>query len=93
MARRGASEAQKKEHAAQAAVRMIARRGKLGRATIRRPGRDVSIVVWSAMVARALSAAEALAKEAIDAEVIDLRWIRPMDPGDGLIPCVRQAGA
>jgi pyruvate/2-oxoglutarate/acetoin dehydrogenase E1 component len=62
-----------------AEVELNGKGAKLGRATIRRPGRDVSIVVWSAMVARALSAAEALAEGGIDAEVIDLRWIRPVD--------------
>ena len=44
-----------------------------------REGADVTIVATLLMVERALAAAEALAAEGIDAEVIDLRWIRPLD--------------
>ena len=51
----------------------------LGKAKICRPGRDVTIVATAIMVQRALSAAETLAGEGIEAEVIDLRTIRPMD--------------
>jgi pyruvate dehydrogenase E1 component beta subunit len=46
---------------------------------VRRPGRDVTIVAASIMVSRALAAAERLAAEGVDAEVIDLRSLRPID--------------
>ncbi|MGB0719030.1 MAG: pyruvate dehydrogenase complex E1 component subunit beta [Bdellovibrionales bacterium] len=51
----------------------------IGRAKIERAGRDVTIVAFSIMVGRALKAAEALAEQGIDAEVINLRTIRPLD--------------
>lgn len=51
----------------------------IGKAEIRRPGTDVTIVATSIMVHKALDAAESLAAEGIEAEVIDLRTIRPMD--------------
>ncbi len=51
----------------------------LGRADVKRPGRDVTIVCHSKTVGVALKAAEQLAGEEIDAEVIDLRTIRPLD--------------
>ncbi|MDR7865793.1 MAG: alpha-ketoacid dehydrogenase subunit beta [Sporomusaceae bacterium] len=51
----------------------------LGKADIKRPGSDVTIVAWSWMVHRALAAAEALAKEGISAEVIDPRTLVPLD--------------
>jgi acetoin:2,6-dichlorophenolindophenol oxidoreductase subunit beta len=51
----------------------------LGKARLCRPGRDVTIVATSIMVHRALAAAEALAREGIEAEVIDLRSLRPLD--------------
>jgi pyruvate dehydrogenase E1 component beta subunit len=44
-----------------------------------RPGNDVTIVSWSMGMAYALKAADELAGEGIDAEVIDLRTIKPMD--------------
>ena len=50
-----------------------------GKAAVRREGCDVTIVTYSMMAVRALSAAEELAKEGIDCEVIDLRSILPMD--------------
>lgn len=49
------------------------------RAAIRRPGNDVSIISYGWMVHRSLEAAEALAKEGIEAEVIDLRVLAPLD--------------
>ena len=52
---------------------------RLGQARICRPGRDVTIVSWSLTVQTCLDAAEALAREGIDAEVIDLRCIWPWD--------------
>jgi len=51
----------------------------IGKANIIRPGKDVTIVAFSLQVGHALSAAEELAASGIDAEVIDLRTIRPLD--------------
>lgn len=51
----------------------------IGKADIRREGRDLTIVATSIMVHKALDAAAALEAEGIDIEVIDLRTIRPMD--------------
>ena len=51
----------------------------LGVAEVKRPGRDVSIVTWSMMVHEALAAAEELAGQGIEAEVVDLRTLSPMD--------------
>jgi pyruvate dehydrogenase E1 component beta subunit len=51
----------------------------IGRAKIVRAGGDVTITAFSLMVGRALEAAEMLAAEGIEAEVIDLRSIRPLD--------------
>ena len=51
----------------------------IGRARIVRPGRDVSITAFSLMVGKALEAAELLASDGIEAEVIDLRSLRPID--------------
>ncbi len=51
----------------------------IGKALVRREGRDVTIVASAIMVHKALAAAEELAKDGIDAEVVDLRTIRPMD--------------
>lgn len=63
------------------------RRGEIaevGTAEIVRPGTDVTIVATLLMVERALAAAEQLAVDGIAAEVIDLRWLRPLD-----LPTVR----
>ena len=51
----------------------------IGKAKVRREGTDVTIVAYSRMVGFALEAAELLAKDGIEAEVVDLRTIRPMD--------------
>jgi pyruvate dehydrogenase E1 component beta subunit len=51
----------------------------IGKARIVRPGKDVTIVAYSIAVGLALEAAEKLAEEGIDAEVIDLRTLRPLD--------------
>jgi pyruvate dehydrogenase E1 component beta subunit len=53
----------------------------IGKAAIRRTGNDVTLVSFNKMVLTALDAAEALEKEGISAEVIDLRTIRPLDIG------------
>jgi pyruvate dehydrogenase E1 component beta subunit len=51
----------------------------IGKAKIRRVGRDVTITCHARMVGHALRAAELLAEEGIEAEVIDLRTLRPLD--------------
>jgi pyruvate dehydrogenase E1 component beta subunit len=51
----------------------------IGKARIMREGKDVTIVSYSIGVGMALDAAETLAAEGIDAEVIDLRTLRPLD--------------
>ncbi|HKY18228.1 MAG TPA: pyruvate dehydrogenase complex E1 component subunit beta [Rhizomicrobium sp.] len=51
----------------------------IGKARICRAGADVTIVAYSITVGQALEAAEKLAQEGIDAEVIDLRTLRPLD--------------
>ena len=51
----------------------------IGKAKVVRAGADVTITAFSIMVGRALEAAEALAAEGIEAEVIDLRTLRPLD--------------
>ena len=51
----------------------------IGRAKVVRAGGDVTIAAFSIMVGQALEAARLLAEEGIDAEVIDLRTIRPLD--------------
>ena len=61
----------------------------IGKAKVRRVGSDVTIVSHSRMVGRALEAAEILAAEGIDAEVIDLRTIRPLD-SDTVIESVKK---
>ncbi len=50
-----------------------------GRSVVRRPGRDVTLVSYSRMLQACLVAAETLADEGIEAEVIDLRCLRPLD--------------
>jgi pyruvate dehydrogenase E1 component beta subunit len=51
----------------------------LGVAEVKRPGGDLTIVTWSKMVHTAFRAAETLAGEGIEAEILDLRTIRPLD--------------
>ena len=51
----------------------------LSHAKVRRAGRDVSLVTYGLGVGKCLAAAEALAKDGIEAEVIDLRMLRPLD--------------
>ena len=51
----------------------------IGKAAIRREGRDLSIVTFGAMVYTALDAAAALAKDGVEAEVLDLRSLAPLD--------------
>ena len=63
----------------------------IGRARVVRPGNDVTLVAWSMGMTYALKAAEELAKDGIDAEVIDLRTLRPMDT-ETVIASVKKTG-
>jgi len=51
----------------------------IGKAKVARPGKDITIVSWSRGMVYALEAAKQLEAEGIDAEVIDLRTLRPLD--------------
>ena len=51
----------------------------IGQARVARAGRDVSVITYAAMVHLALEAAELLAKEGIELEVVDLRTVSPLD--------------
>jgi len=53
----------------------------IGVSKIQRPGRDVTIVTYSKMLQTSLQAAERLAQDGIEAEVVDLRTLRPLDMG------------
>ena len=63
----------------------------IGRSRIVRPGKDVTIVAWSMGMTYALKAAEELTKENIEAEVIDLRTLKPMD-SDTIVKSVKKTG-
>jgi acetoin:2,6-dichlorophenolindophenol oxidoreductase subunit beta len=51
----------------------------VGGAHVVRPGSDLTIVTWGPLVGSSLLAAETLAADGVDADVIDLRWAAPMD--------------
>ncbi|GAB1716122.1 MAG: Transketolase, central region [Nitrobacter sp.] len=63
----------------------------IGKARIARAGQHVTLVSWSNGMTYALKAADELAKEGIEAEVIDLRTLRPMDT-DTIVASVRKTG-
>ena len=63
----------------------------IGKARIARAGKDVTLVSWAMGMSYALKAADELAKEGIEAEVIDLRTIRPMDT-ETIINSVKKTG-
>ncbi|MEW6273397.1 MAG: pyruvate dehydrogenase complex E1 component subunit beta [Thermodesulfobacteriota bacterium] len=54
---------------------------EIGRALVRRPGRDVSLVTFGGSLHKTLAAAERLAQQGVEAEVVDLRTLRPLDAG------------
>jgi pyruvate dehydrogenase E1 component beta subunit len=53
----------------------------ISRCAVRREGRDVSLITYGGSLGKTLEAAETLAKEGVEAEVIDLRVLRPLDTG------------
>lgn len=61
----------------------------LGRADVKRPGRDVTVVAVGRMVQHALKAADQLAREGIDAEIVDPRTLVPLDV-EALVASVRR---
>ncbi|MEO9825205.1 MAG: alpha-ketoacid dehydrogenase subunit beta [Paracoccaceae bacterium] len=63
----------------------------IGKAAIRRDGKDLTIVATAIMVHKAIEAADTLRREGIDAEVIDLRTVRPMDR-ETVLASVRKTG-
>jgi pyruvate dehydrogenase E1 component beta subunit len=63
----------------------------IGKARIARAGKDVTLIAWSNGMTYALKAAEELAKDNIEAEVIDLRTIRPMDT-ESIVASVQKTG-
>jgi len=63
----------------------------IGKARIVRSGKDVTLISWSNGMTYALKAADELAKEGIEAEVIDLRTLRPMDT-ETIVESVKKTG-
>ena len=63
----------------------------IGKARVARTGSHVTIISWSMGMSYALKAADELAKEGIEAEIVDLRTIRPMDT-DTIIASVKKTG-
>ncbi|MGB9673691.1 MAG: alpha-ketoacid dehydrogenase subunit beta [Anaerolineales bacterium] len=53
----------------------------IGQSKVQRPGKDVTIITYSKMLEISTKAAEQLSKEGIEAEIIDLRSLRPLDMG------------
>jgi pyruvate dehydrogenase E1 component beta subunit len=51
----------------------------IGKSTVQRPGKDVTIVTYSKMLEISMKAADQLAKEGIEVEIVDLRTLRPLD--------------
>ncbi len=63
----------------------------LGQARLVRPGRDVTLVAWGAMVREAEKAAEELAGDGVEAEILDPRTVSPLDT-EAIIASVKQTG-
>jgi pyruvate dehydrogenase E1 component beta subunit len=53
----------------------------IGKSTVQRPGKDITLVTYSKMLEISTKAADELAKEGIDVEIVDLRSLRPLDMG------------
>ncbi|HHY57246.1 MAG TPA: alpha-ketoacid dehydrogenase subunit beta, partial [Chloroflexi bacterium] len=63
----------------------------IGQAHVARPGHDLSIITYGAMLHQALAAAERLATEGIAAEVLDLRTLKPLDT-EAILATARKTG-
>jgi pyruvate dehydrogenase E1 component beta subunit len=53
----------------------------IGKSTVQRPGKDITLVTYSKMLEISTKAADLLAKDGIDVEIVDLRSLRPLDMG------------
>ncbi len=62
-----------------------------GRAATRRSGGDVTLITWGAMLQRVLEAAEGIARDGIEAEVLDLRSLAPLDE-EAIVTAARKTG-
>ena len=65
--------------------------GELGKAAVRREGEDLALISYGAMVHKCLEAADQLAEDGIEARVIDLRTLQPLDD-DAIIAAARECG-
>ena len=63
----------------------------VGRARVVRPGEHATLVAWGAMVARCLEVADAAEEDGVSVEVLDLRWLVPLDE-DALVESVSRTG-
>lgn len=63
----------------------------LGKAEIKRPGKDLTVVTWSGMLGVAMKAAEKLSQENIETEIVDLRTLTPLDK-DTILASVKKTG-
>lgn len=63
----------------------------IGKANLARPGKDLSLIAYGAQVQEALAAADTLAAEGIDAEVLDLRTLKPLDT-EAILETARKTG-
>jgi len=63
----------------------------LGKAEIKRPGKDLTVVTWSGMLGVAVKAAEKLSQENIETEIVDLRTLTPLDK-DTILASVKKTG-
>lgn len=63
----------------------------IGKADVKREGKDVTVVAWSRMVHTALAAAEQMAGEGVDVEVVDLRTLVPLDE-EAILASVKKTG-
>jgi 2-oxoisovalerate dehydrogenase E1 component len=73
-----------------AAVELSEGAEPVGKARLRRQGSDIAIVTWGTMVPRAIEAAGVLAAQGIEAAVLDLRWLNPLDDA-ALLDVVKKA--
>jgi len=65
--------------------------GELGKASIRRAGDDLALITYGAMVHRCLEAAEVISEDGIEARVIDLRTLQPLD-NETILAAVKECG-
>lgn len=63
----------------------------IGKADLKRPGRDVTVVTWSKMLGVAMTAADQLAGDGVEVEIIDLRTLTPLDE-ETILASVQKTG-